>query len=116
MGCRRKNTLCLSLDFGANDGTLLPRLTRLETSPSPQKRLVLKFPTVNRPRTWRVISTISPPKLPKRTEVLPRETKLKQKATSSEQTKNTNDTYLSMCVLSDRAITFWTKPYLAGVR
>ena len=44
MGCRRKNTLCLSLDFGANDGTLLPRLTRLETSPSPQKRLVLKFP------------------------------------------------------------------------
>ena len=39
MGCRRKNTLCLSLDFGANDGTLLPRLTRLETSPSPQKRL-----------------------------------------------------------------------------
>ena len=42
MGCRRKNTLCLSLDFGANDGTLLPRLTRLETSPSPQKRLVLK--------------------------------------------------------------------------
>ena len=45
MGCRRKNTLCLSLDFGANDGTLLPRLTRLETSPSPQKRLVLKFPT-----------------------------------------------------------------------
>ena len=43
MGCRRKNTLCLSLDFGANDGTLLPRLTRLETSPSPQKRLVLKF-------------------------------------------------------------------------
>ena len=46
MGCRRKNTLCLSLDFGANDGTLLPRLTRLETSPSPQKRLVLKFPNV----------------------------------------------------------------------
>ena len=46
MGCRRKNTLCLSLDFGANDGTLLlPRLTRLETSPSPQKRLVLKFPS-----------------------------------------------------------------------
>ena len=45
MGCRRKNTLCLSLDFGANDGTLLPRLTRLETSPSPQKRVVLKFPT-----------------------------------------------------------------------
>ena len=44
MGCRRKNTLCLSLNFGANDGTLLPRLTRLETSPSPQKRLVLKFP------------------------------------------------------------------------
>ena len=44
MGCRRKNTLCLSLDFGANDGTLLPRLTRLETSPSPPKRLVLKFP------------------------------------------------------------------------
>ena len=44
MGCRRKNTLYLSLDFGANDGTLLPRLTRLETSPSPQKRLVLKFP------------------------------------------------------------------------
>ena len=43
MGCRRKNTLCLSLDFGAKDGTLLPRLTRLETSPSPQKRLVLKF-------------------------------------------------------------------------
>ena len=40
MGCRRKNTLCSSLDFGANDGTLLPRLTRLETSPSPQKRLV----------------------------------------------------------------------------
>ena len=47
MGCRRKNTLCLSLDFGANDGTLLPRLTRLETSPSPQKRLVLKFPNIN---------------------------------------------------------------------
>ena len=46
MGCRRKNTLCLSLDFGANDGTLLPRLTRLETSPSPQKRLVLKFPII----------------------------------------------------------------------
>ena len=46
MGCRRKNTLCLSLDFGANDGTLLPRLTRLETSPSPQKRLVLKFPNI----------------------------------------------------------------------
>ena len=46
MGCRRKNTLCLSLDFGANDGTLLPRLTRLETSPSPQKRLVLKSPKV----------------------------------------------------------------------
>ena len=45
MGCRRKNTLCLSLNFGANDGTLLPRLTRLETSPSPQKRLVLKFST-----------------------------------------------------------------------
>ena len=37
MGCRRKNTLYLSLDFGANDGTLLPRLTHLETSPSPQK-------------------------------------------------------------------------------
>ena len=48
MGCRRKNTLCLSLDFGANDGTLLPRLTRLETSPSPQKRLVLKFPIIKR--------------------------------------------------------------------
>ena len=46
MGCRRKNTLCLSLDFGANDGTLLPSLTRLETSPLPQKRLVLKFPKV----------------------------------------------------------------------
>ena len=46
MGCRRKNTLCLSLNFGANDGTLLPRLTRLETSPSPQKRLVLKFPYI----------------------------------------------------------------------
>ena len=46
MSCRRKNTLCLSLDFGANDGTLLPRLTRLETSPSPQKRLVLKFPNI----------------------------------------------------------------------
>ena len=41
MACRRKNTLCLSLDFGANDGTLLPRLTRLETSPSPQKRWCL---------------------------------------------------------------------------
>ena len=49
MGYRRKNTLCLSLDFGANDGTLLPRLTRLETSPSPQKRLVLKFPNNSRP-------------------------------------------------------------------
>ena len=47
MGCRRKNTLCLSLDFGANDGTLLPRLTRLETSPSLQKRLVLKFPIID---------------------------------------------------------------------
>ena len=45
MGCRRKNTLCFSLDFGANDGTLLPRLARLETSPSPPKRLVLKFPS-----------------------------------------------------------------------
>ena len=44
MGCRRKNTLCLSLDFGMNDGTLLPSLTRLETSPSPQKHVVLKFP------------------------------------------------------------------------
>ena len=53
MGCRRKNTLCLSLDFGANDGTLLPRLTRLETSPSPQKRLVLKFPNYcTVPNTW----------------------------------------------------------------
>lgn len=30
--------------FGGNDGTLLPRLTRLLTSPSPLKRLVLKFP------------------------------------------------------------------------
>ena len=49
MGCRRKNTLCLSLDFGANDSTLLPRLTHLEMSPSPQKRLVLKFPNVEPP-------------------------------------------------------------------
>ena len=57
MGCRRKNTLCLSLDFGANDGTLLPRLTRLETSPSPQKRLVLKFPN-----NFSAISTIAPSK------------------------------------------------------
>ena len=33
---------CLSLDFGVNDGALLPRLARLQTSPSPQKLLVLK--------------------------------------------------------------------------
>ena len=75
----------------------------------------------NRPRAWRVISTISPPKLPKRSaskliEVMPAETKLKRKGTSSEQTRNTNVTSLFVCVLSDRAIAFWTKSYLAGVR
>ena len=35
---------CLSLDFGVNDGAVLSRFARLQTSPSPQKLLVLKFP------------------------------------------------------------------------
>ena len=34
-----KILLCLSLDFGGNGGALLPRLARLKTSPSPEKRL-----------------------------------------------------------------------------
>ena len=39
-----KMPLCLTLYFGRNNCTLLPRLARLLTSPSPLKHLVLKFP------------------------------------------------------------------------
>ena len=49
------------------------------------------------------------------TELLSETTKLKQKAASSEQTMKINVSSLFMCVLSDRAIAFWTKSCVPGV-
>jgi len=49
------------------------------------------------------------------TEVLLGTTTLKRKAAPSEQTKKTNVGSLFVCVLSDRAIAFWTSPRVPGV-
>ena len=48
-------------------------------------------------------------------EGFPTSKALKRKADSSEQTKKTNVSSLFICVLSDRAIPFWTSPRALGV-